>query len=149
MSENFEEIEIMRAEREHLDLAKDILVTNHLTVLGIEDQFLNFFVLYVNGQIIGIVGLEIYNTSGLLRSLAILPEYQKKGLGITLVQQIIEYAQEKKLKTVYLLTETAKSFFEKQGFSVVDRKEAPPEIQNSKEFSSACPVNATFMKRII
>lgn len=146
---NSEEIEILNARSEYLNSVKEILQLNHLPLLGVEDQFSNYFVLQLNMEIIGVIGLEIYGDSALIRSFAILPEFQKKGLGTILFQQILEYAQEKKIKNLYALTETAKNFFEKNGFGVVDRKFAPLEIQQSKEYTTICPNSAFFLKRAI
>jgi len=146
LSKNGEEIEILNARSEHLHSVKEILQLNHLPLIGVEDQFSNYFILQLNTEIIGVIGLEIYGDCALIRSFAILPEFQKKGLGTILFQQILEYAQEKKIKNLYALTETAKNFFEKNGFGVVDRKNAPLEIQQSKEFTTACPKSAIFLK---
>jgi len=149
LSKNGEEIEILNARSEHLHSVKEILQLNHLPLIGVEDQFSNYFILQLNADIIGVIGLEIYGDSALIRSFAIIPEFQKKGLGTTLFQQIMEYAQEKKIKNLYVLTQTAKVFFEKKNFGVVDRNVAPLEIQQSKEFTTACPSTAILLKRAI
>ena len=98
-----------------------------------------------NGTLAGAVGLEVYGESGLLRSLVVDETYRGQGLGIKLCEQIFAYAQEKRVKELYLLTTTAADFFPKLGFSVIDRDRAPQAIQATKEFASICPSTAVCM----
>ncbi len=53
------------------------------------------------------------------------------------------------MNCLYLLTTTAKDFFNKEGYIVVNRDEVPEPIKNSSEFSSVCPSTAIVMKKEI
>jgi N-acetylglutamate synthase-like GNAT family acetyltransferase len=48
-----------------------------------------------------------------------------------------------------LLTQTARDFFAHLGYRVIDRSEAPEEVQGSEEFRSLCPASATCMVKMI
>jgi len=48
---------------------------------------------------------------------------------------------------LYLLTTTAESFFQNFGYRTVERSLVPDLIQETVEFSSLCPDDATVMKK--
>jgi N-acetylglutamate synthase-like GNAT family acetyltransferase len=86
----------------------------------------------------GCVGLEIYGSSALLRSMAIDPEHQGRGLGTALTEAIIEDARKKGISTLFLLTETAEDFFKRFGFRIVERELVPDDVKTSIEFTKLC-----------
>ena len=49
------------------------------------------------------------------------------------------------ISSLFLLTTTAESFFRRLGYERVPREDAPPEVQNTSEFSDICPVSSAFM----
>jgi len=93
----------------------------------------------------GVVGLEIYDTVALLRSLAVATACRGSGCGKALVAEVERYAQSKGVQEVYLLTTTAERFFERLGYSRSARDGAPEAIRQTKEFSSLCPSSSAFM----
>ena len=93
----------------------------------------------------GVVGLEIFGDLALLRSLVVSTSNRGAGLGKRLVTIAEEYAREKEVKTIYLLTETAERFFESLGYRSADRESAPASIRSTQEFSALCPDSAAFM----
>jgi len=50
---------------------------------------------------------------------------------------------------IYLLTETAKPYFEKRSYTIVERDNTPDVIRRSSEFSHVCPVTAVVMKKTL
>lgn len=48
-----------------------------------------------------------------------------------------------------LLTETAREFFASQGYCVIERSDAPREVQGSEEFRALCPASATCMMKVV
>jgi len=98
--------------------------------------------------LVGSVGLEIYEDSALLRSLAVHPDYQGTGLGSRLVDSIIEAAKEKDITRLFLLTDTAEEFFKKRGFVVVTRDEVPDDMKQSIEFTTLCTSSPSMMREI-
>ena len=114
-----------------------------LPVEGVKDHISNFLTLKSNDDDPsltpwGCVGLEIYGNSALLRSMAIAPEHQGKGLGTALTKAIIEDARERGISTLFLLTETAEDFFRRFGFQVVERELVPDDVKTSIEFTKLC-----------
>jgi amino-acid N-acetyltransferase len=109
----------------------------------------NFFMALENGQLTGVIGLEIYGAYGLLRSLAVLPEFRKRGVAGELIGRLENHAAAKGLEALYLLTETAPVYFLKKGFTKIGRDDVPDEVKQSSEFSHVCPVSAIVMKKSI
>jgi amino-acid N-acetyltransferase len=95
----------------------------------------------------GVVGLEIYGSVALLRSLAVAENARGRGCGRTLVDAAERYAKARGVKEVFLLTTSAKSLFESLGYEVASRESAPDAIKATSEFSAVCPASATFMRK--
>ena len=95
-----------------------------------------------DNTIIGVVGIEMFQEIGLLRSLAVQSAIRGKGLGSQLTREIESFACSKGIKTLYLLTMTAADFFSKFTYQVIQRNQAPESIQNTAEFNNLCPVSA-------
>ena len=107
----------------------------------------NFYLRYYDsdGNTIGTGGLELYGTSGLLRSVAVSKAKRGNNIGNQIVDDILQQAKDLSLRSVFLLTETAHAFFLKKGFSDFPRDDAPDELQSSSEFSQICPTTAKCM----
>ena len=95
-----------------------------------------------DGSVVGVIGVELYQEVGLLRSLVVHPSHQGKGLGKRLTRELESFAQQKSIKTLFLLTTTAAEFFPKLGYQVIQRDRAPASIANTEEFKNICPVSA-------
>ena len=95
----------------------------------------------------GLVGLEILGDVALLRSLVVTPAQRGSGAGVMLLRHAEEQARAHGVRTLYLLTTTAESFFAKQGYARVSRDVAPPAIRATREFSGICPASSAFMSR--
>jgi amino-acid N-acetyltransferase len=98
---------------------------------------------------IGTAGLEIFEDCALLRSVSVIKEEQGKGFGKAINDGIEWYAKDSGINCLYLLTTTAKDFFEKQGYCVINREDSPGSIKQSAEFTSLCPSSAIVMKKWI
>jgi len=99
--------------------------------------------------LVGSGGLEFYERKALLRSLAVSPELRGQQLGKQIVQDLLQQARETGMNEVYLLTQTAFFFFQKLGFTEVQRDLVPAEIKASSEFSQVCPSTAQVMKQVL
>jgi amino-acid N-acetyltransferase len=97
-------------------------------------------------QLLGVAGLETWGRQGLLRSVAVENEHRKSLVGTSLVRHVISEAEKKRIKEIYLITETAPSFFERLGFSAIDRSRVRGGVLNSVEFKGACPETAPVMR---
>jgi len=107
----------------------------------------HFLVLRDGDAIAGVAGLEIFGRDGLLRSVAVDPARQNRGLGEALTGAIEGLAVAAGLKSLYLLTTTAADYFARRGYRRIDRSAVPDAVQKSEEFSALCPASATCMVR--
>jgi amino-acid N-acetyltransferase len=107
----------------------------------------SFFVAKSGDTLAGVAGLERAGPAGLLRSLAVAPEFRGHGLGKALCARVTAYAAEQGIREIYLLTSTADQFFAKLGFRVVPREAAPEAVRATREFASLCPVSAVLMAK--
>jgi amino-acid N-acetyltransferase len=98
-----------------------------------------------DGNLIGSGGLEFYASYALLRSLAVDQTQRGKSFGKYIVNDLLDRAKSKSIKSVFLLTETAHDFFLHYGFADVARDSVPGEVRQSSEFKSVCPVSAACM----
>ena len=126
---------------------KALLIAEHLPVTDLPATLENFVVALQNNEVAGVAGLEVYGDSGLLRSVAVKPGYRGQGLAAKLILQVEALALSKRLSSVYLLTETAASYFERKGYKQITRAVVPAELQHSSEFSHVCPQSAIVMKK--
>lgn len=126
----------IRALLEHARLPTESLGTNQT----------EFFVAEENGLIVGVAGFEYYGDDALLRSVAVFSDQRNKGVGSSFVDWMIARAKVQGMARIVLLTETAKRFFEKKGFVVVDRSLiVNAALKNSSEFTTLCPTSSTTM----
>jgi len=126
-----------------------LLTAEKLPIEDLPASLDRFWIVRDEGEIIGVIGLELYPPYGLLRSLAVSPGHRNLGIGNILVQTVEEQAAGLGLDSIYLLTETAKSYFEKRGYTVEDRDNTPDILRRSSEFSHVCPVSAAVMKKTL
>lgn len=125
-----------------------LLQQNNLPTEDITDAT-PLFTLYHEGTLIGVVGLETSGEDGLLRSLCVDESKRTSGSGKQLVSFIENYAKERGLKNLYLLTTTAAQFFTNRSYETIDRSTVPPSIKATSEFASVCPSSATVMKKVL
>ncbi|MFY9708475.1 MAG: arsenic resistance N-acetyltransferase ArsN2 [Desulfobacterales bacterium] len=117
------------------------LISSDLT----PEHLRHFFGLGTIGELEGVVGLELFGTVALLRSLAVVSSRRRAGLGSKLVAHVEDYARNMGIKSLYLLTNTAESFFKHRGYQSTARDDAPAAIRQTREFSELCPVSSAFM----
>jgi amino-acid N-acetyltransferase len=128
--------------------ALDLLGRSDLTGQDVAEGWGHYFVVREDdGRVVGVAGLEVHGEDGLLRSVAVDPDYRGQGLAASLVQAALERAQRVRLRSVYLLTTTARDYFARHGFVDCPRDDAPPGIRESWEYRAGCPSTAAFMKR--
>ena len=110
-----------------------------------EEHFQHFFFMGNESAPEALVGLEIYGQDALLRSLVVSPGGRTRGLGSALVLHAEGYAAAHDVRTLYLLTTTAESYFEHRGYRRVDRADTPPSIRSTRQFAGLCPASSAFM----
>lgn len=88
----------------------------------------DFFITEENGEVTGCAALHLnWEDLAEVRSLAVSPDSQGKGLGAVLVQACVEEAVLLGIAKVYALTYRP-GFFEKLGWSRVDKETLPNKI---------------------
>lgn len=125
-----------------------LLQQNKLPVSDLDDTK-NLFALLEGKLVIGTAGLEFFHDCALLRSLSVKKDWQGKGLGKTITRQLEQICKERGVAEVYLFTETAEGFFNKEGYQVMDRIDAPMSIKNSSEFTTVCSSTGILMHKSI
>jgi amino-acid N-acetyltransferase len=113
------------------------------------DKLGAFLVAEDGGELAGIIGLQIFGTTGLLRSLVVAPKARRAGLGGKLVGALESAAQTAGIRDLWLLTIDAGRFFERQGFAVVERESVPDSIRDTDEFTGLCPSTAFLMHKAL
>lgn len=139
---------LRQARPEDWDAVRHLLAESGLPVedLG-PDRLEAFLVAEDDSNIVGLIGLEIFGTTGLLRSLVVATEARRAGLGGKLVGVLESAAQTAGIEELWLLTIDAQNFFQRQGFSIVERKIAPDSIRQTQEFGELCPNTAYLMMK--
>ncbi|MBI5474449.1 MAG: GNAT family N-acetyltransferase [Ignavibacteriae bacterium] len=123
-----------------------LLTSASLPIEGVEVHFRNFLVAESVGDIVGAIGMEVYDDTALLRSAVVHPSQQNKGIGSMLYNNLIETATSLGVKRLILLTNTAEKYFAKKGFRKIDAKLVAGPITQSVEFTGACPSTAVCME---
>jgi amino-acid N-acetyltransferase len=139
-------IEIGGARQEELPDILALLDECELPKEGLAPHLSTTLVARDGNQIIGSSALEMYEEFALLRSVAVKPSFRGRGLARRLTRAALDLARNHQVIAVYLLTETAGSFFPKLGFRSIPRSDVPKKIQCSVEFTSLCPDTATVME---
>lgn len=95
-------------------------------------------------------GFEFYGEDALLRSVAVDAEHRGSGIGGLLTDALLKIAKERGVLRVWLLTETAETFFQRKGFRRVERSTITnTALLASPEFTHVCASTAACMVRSI
>lgn len=139
-------IDLRRSQQKDRDAIRALLSEARLPAESVDTSSTAFYIAEQEGRVVGMAGFEFYGNDALLRSVAVPPELQRKGIGALIVDLMLEEAAKSKVENVVLLTETAKEFFLKKGFSAVERSTITNEqMKNSSEFAQVCPQSAVCM----
>jgi len=133
------------AEVKDVEAITRLLKINDLPFLDIQESAIEFIVAKNDSELIGCVGLEKHGTEGLLRSFAVENDFRNKGIGKEMYNRLLGYATQNHIKTLHLLTNTAKDYFSKTGFIIANRSKAPELISKTREFASLCPASSVYM----
>ena len=108
------------------------------------------FIVACKGKAIVATGaLQFFGVSALLRSVVVASGLRGTGLGRIVVEDLERASRAAHITHLVLLTETAKEFFEHQGYRVLDRRDVPQDVRESEEFRSLCPASATCMAKAL
>jgi len=130
----------------HLSDIETLLQNCELPFEDCNEHLDSFFGINSGGKLLAIGALQILGSVALLRSIAVLPEHRGKGLASLITQYLLDLARSNGIVELYLLTETAESFFARFEFRIVDRDTLPVEIKSTRQFASLCPLSAQAMR---
>lgn len=148
---NNETITIAKAAPASLMEILALLTNADLPHEGVKEHLENFLIARTNtGRIVGCIGWERYGELGLLRSAAVLPAYQGRGIGNRLTQTLLNLAAQEGVSEMVLLTTTAKEYFQtKFGFVAAARAQYATRLADSPEWHLPRCSSAAFMSRQI
>ena len=111
----------------------------------------HFHVIESAGQLVGVAGLEVAGSHGLLRSVAVVPDFRGKGLAGRLVEAIETASRKNELSALYLLANDANaaSYFGRIGYSPVERGRVPAALLALPEFSQLCPQSCPCLRKVL
>ena len=135
------------AQQRDLPQVRALLQQCGLPLAGIDDHVNTMLVAKEDGNLVGAAALELYGDGALLRSVAVDPHHQGRGIGHQLTEAALRLAEARGLASVFLLTTTAEQFFPKFGFEEITRDQVPASVKTSIEFQSACPASAIAMRK--
>lgn len=132
-----------------LAVVRRLIATAGLPLDGLDDAA-HVLVAEAGGRVVGTVALERHEAGSrpvfLLRSAAVDPTWQGRGVGTALTTAALERVDVARAEAA-LLTETAADYFPRFGFRAVDRAELPPALGASAELRGACPASAHALLR--
>jgi amino-acid N-acetyltransferase len=134
------------------DLAaiRALLQRSGLPIVGVDSGALSQFIVAEDSEaLVGVVGLEIYGESALLRSVTVEERWRGTGVGRSLIDAAVARSRERGINELYLLTTTAEHYFPRFGFACIDRGSVPAAVQASAEFQGACPDSAVAMRKAV
>jgi amino-acid N-acetyltransferase len=120
-----------------------------LPVEDVADSRIDFLVAEQDGQLIGVIGLQVFGTAALLRSLVVAPAIRGSGVGHALVAAVEARARQQRVAQLVLLTQTAEAFFERNGYASQTRASVPGAIRDTAEFKSLCPASAVCLSKAL
>ncbi len=140
---------IEAAEDRDLPEIRRLIERNGLPLDGLDDHVQTMVVAREGDRLVGTAALEVYADGALLRSVAVEPALQGRGVGHQLTEAALALGRTRGLPAVFLLTTTAEAFFPKFGFERITRDDVPDSVKTSVEFRSACPSSATVMRKVL
>lgn len=140
-------ITVQRARPADVDRIEAVLDANDLPNADVRSKPECFFLAHVQGEFVGIGGVEIHGSHGLLRSVVVQEPFRGQGYGTALCDALESAAADEGIETLYLLTTTAAAFFRARGYVTVDRNEVPERVRETSEFTDLCPSSATCLAK--
>lgn len=141
-----EELEGIRsAQPRDREPVRRLLERAELPTAEVDRWFSHYVVAESDGEVVGVAGLEVHGSDGILRSVVVAEPWRSVGLGDRLVGTVLACARDREIERLWLLTTTAAEYFARHGFQRTQRDEAPLRVRKSVEFCEACPDSAVAM----
>lgn len=140
-------ITVRRAGPEHLDRVEALLAADGLPSGDVRAEPDCFSVALSSGAVVGVGGVEVHGSAGLVRSVVVESAHRGRGYGTALCEALENRARDEGVDALYLLTTTAPGFFRRRGYEAVAREAAPAGIRRTTQFAELCPASATCMRK--
>lgn len=124
-----------------------LLDANALPTSDLDAARPEFVVAYEGPRLTGRAALQRFDTTALVRTVAVIEDRRGTGLGQSLVRALEQHARTSGLTNLVLLPQTAKTFFERQGYHSIDRAGVANSVQASEESCSLCPQSAACLSK--
>jgi len=124
-----------------------LLTANGLPLAGLELASELTLVARAGATLVGCAAVEPHGSVGLLRSVCVAESMRYTGLGRRLVAEAEALAVSAGIGELYLLTETAASWFPRLAYEAAERVTAPSAVASSPEFTGACPDTAVMLRK--
>lgn len=139
---------IRQGARKDFAAIRTLLSDNQLPLIGVAEH-IEEFIIAEQTEVIGVMGALQENRKGLIRSFAVVAALRKNGVGLAILQTMKERLKQQGVKEVYLLTETARDYFKKQGFTEITREEMPQTLLKESGLDQACPCSSYCLKYLL
>lgn len=144
------DLEIRPGSAADFDAAVALLSRAGLPIADLSAEALgNFLLASIDHAIAGLIGLERYDSIGLLRSLVVDRAFRSAGLGRLLVAALESQAGDHGIRELWLLTIDADAWFQELGYEARQRDQAPQAIAHTAEFLRLCPGDAVLMQKAL
>lgn len=140
---------IRPATRADFAAVSELLQSAKLPVSDLNPALIDFFIVPDEDKVAAVMGMDRYGQYGLLRSAATAPAFRNKGLAAQLEASIEQNARLLGIQSLYLITNTAETWFAKKGFIKIERAAVPEAVLQSKEFNGLCPSGAAVMMKTL
>lgn len=126
-----------------------LLEAEGLPADDIAEPDVRLFAFEAGHDILGYGGIEQHGEEALLRSIVVPSAHRGKGHGREIVAAMQAEAAQLGARRLFLLTTSARAFFESLGFTTTDRAEAPEAILATRQAASLCPNSAPLMRKAL
>ncbi|MGY2492730.1 GNAT family N-acetyltransferase [Cupriavidus necator] len=111
-----------------------LLSASSLAVDGMHEHSTQYIVVRDNAGLLGCAGIERYETTGVLRALAVVQRARSAGLGELLIAAIVADLRLRGVESIVLQTRSASAYFARLGFTPIDISELPQAVRPAHEF---------------
>ena len=106
------------------------------TAFPVGEHWDTFWLLEGDDGVVGMIGLEVYPPSALLRSVVVDEFLRGQGLGDMLAEKALTEARSRGLRNVYLFTMDRAPFFARHGFAVCTMDDFDQEGRKSSQYQA-------------
>lgn len=101
----------------------------------------------LSGRVAGFGGYELHDNDAFLRSMVVVAGARGRGVGREMLTHLLDHAKSAGAKRAFLITSSARGFFERAGFVVLSREAAPPAILATRQAAGLCSKRAPLLTK--